>query len=317
MANKIVINDQVVMQVATSYRELIEKPMINSVELEGNKTSSELGMYTASEIDHMLAQMRSVKISETDPPENPEAGVLYYCDKHDPEDPTNYHVILCDSDYNLIDLGDSKMDLAGKQDKEPMTEDEAGNIIYEIGHNPSMIDGKLLKSHKVSDAINEVDEILQTKQDMIDENLDTEDKSIVGSINEVNKKMIQVKELPVASSESEGKIYEYIGETDLVNNIKRGYFYDCVRDPETLEYSWQEIKFGGKGGGAAQWESTETYAKDDQVWVYDEENRMYRYFFSLVADNLGNDPLLTEGKKWLSAGTTAISGVVGEVITYS
>lgn len=91
MANKIVINDQVVMQVATSYRELIEKPMINSVELEGNKTSSELGMYTSSEIDHMLAQMRSVKISETDPPENPEAGVLYYCDKHDPEDPTNYH----------------------------------------------------------------------------------------------------------------------------------------------------------------------------------------------------------------------------------
>ena len=56
---------------------------------------------------------------------------------------------------------------------------------------------------------------------------------------------------------------------------------------------------------------------DTCEWVYDEENRMYRYFFSLVADNLGNDPLLTEGKKWLSAGTTAISGVVGEVITYS
>lgn len=191
----------------TDYNDLANKPKINSVELTGDKTSSQLNMYDKDEVDRLIAQGRSVKLSVSYPPANPVANTLYYC--YQGQD-LPYKVVMYDSTLEMMDMGTTSVDLSGYQLKE-------------------------------------------------DENLTTESKSIVGAINEV-------KETP---------------------------------------------------GGASEWSNEKTYKKEDQVWVKDEENRMYRYFFSLADDNLGNDPISTEGKKWLSAGTTSISGVIGEVINFA
>lgn len=66
---------------------------------------------------------------------------------------------------------------------------------------------------------------------------------------------IQYSVMPEASSTNEGKIVQYVGETDTYTN---GYFYKCVSDGEDpATYSWEEtpVQPGG-GGGDAELEST-------------------------------------------------------------
>lgn len=70
------------------------------------------------------------------------------------------------------------------------------------------------------------------------------EKSLSGSI--------QVEELPLATAEAEGKIYQYVGETNL--NYTHGYFYECVSDGEaTPTYSWSQknVQPGGGGGDSS------------------------------------------------------------------
>lgn len=50
---------------------------------------------------------------------------------------------------------------------------------------------------------------------------------------------IQVEELPIASADELGNIYQYVGETGTYTN---GYFYECVSDGGvTPTYSWKEV----------------------------------------------------------------------------
>ena len=48
---------------------------------------------------------------------------------------------------------------------------------------------------------------------------------------------IQVEELPIASADELGKIYQYVGET---GTYKNGHFYKCIFNSSV--YSWSEIK---------------------------------------------------------------------------
>ena len=58
---------------------------------------------------------------------------------------------------------------------------------------------------------------------------------------------IQVSEMPEANQSNEGKIVEYIGETD--QDYTHGYFYECVSDGEaTPTYSWQQTNVQPSGG---------------------------------------------------------------------
>ena len=62
---------------------------------------------------------------------------------------------------------------------------------------------------------------------------------------------IQVSEMPEASQSNEGKIVEYIGETD--QDYTNGYFYECVgdgQDPETFSWVRKDVQPGGSGGDA-------------------------------------------------------------------
>ncbi len=54
---------------------------------------------------------------------------------------------------------------------------------------------------------------------------------------------IQKEELPLASADELGKIYQYTGED---GTYKHGYFYECISDgEETPTYSWRELGSGG------------------------------------------------------------------------
>ena len=47
--------------------------------------------------------------------------------------------------------------------------------------------------------------------------------------------------MPTASSTTEGKIIQYVGANDAVNNLKNGYFYIVVEDSATPgTYKWEE-----------------------------------------------------------------------------
>lgn len=59
--------------------------------------------------------------------------------------------------------------------------------------------------------------------------------------------MLQYSEVPEASEDNEGKILQYIGETD--SNYTQGYFYKCVGDYTQSEptFSWEQVDVAGIG----------------------------------------------------------------------
>lgn len=78
---------------------------------------------------------------------------------------------------------------------------------------------------------------------------------------------IQVEALPTAGASEVGKIYQYIGETNL--SFTNGYFYECVEDSGS--YSWVEKEVQKNAnfiftGTSSEWES-ETSKTDYQVAI--------------------------------------------------
>lgn len=69
-----------------------------------------------------------------------------------------------------------------------------------------------------------------------------------------NNEFSQLEELPEASEENFGKIYQYIGETD--EYFTQGYFYKCVLNED--DYIWENIQVqqGGGGGDTNSWVGT-------------------------------------------------------------
>ena len=98
-----IIDDGVPTGEQQDYLDLANKPSINGQVLTGNKLSSDLSMYTAEQIDNMLASLRSIKVVAA-LPAAPLANTMYYVG---PDSEGIYMVYLFDSVLNRIDLGPS------------------------------------------------------------------------------------------------------------------------------------------------------------------------------------------------------------------
>lgn len=189
MDNKIIVNGQVVAHSSNSYNNLDEVtlPMINSAKLIGNLTSSELNMYTKAEVEKLVASARSVKLVENYP-SSPSAGILYYVGTEAP-----YQVCTYSTDtLARIDLGSTETDLSDYVKLIPSHKDETGKVIYEIGHNEGIDDGRELVAHSVTGIINEIDTALQDRVNVLENDLTTENKKVVEAINELNDVKIPV-----------------------------------------------------------------------------------------------------------------------------
>lgn len=63
--------------------------------------------------------------------------------------------------------------------------------------------------------------------------------SLLGS-GDITTEVIQVSSMPTASATELGKVYQFIGTTDV--NYTHGYFYECVSDGATPPvYSWSQV----------------------------------------------------------------------------
>lgn len=102
-----IIDDGTPASVDDNFLDLVNKPSINGQVLTGNKLSSDLDMYTANEIDNMLASMRSVKVVP-ELPAAPVANTMYYTlSSEGTSEDVVYDIYLYDSNLEQIYLGKS------------------------------------------------------------------------------------------------------------------------------------------------------------------------------------------------------------------
>lgn len=79
--------------------------------------------------------------------------------------------------------------------------------------------------------------------------------------------VIQVDELPTASAAEEDKIYQYVGDTDVLTGVTNGYFYKCVSDGAVSpSYSWENIKVSE--GDTIQVETMPTASAEEEGKIY-------------------------------------------------
>lgn len=70
---------------------------------------------------------------------------------------------------------------------------------------------------------------------------DTTQVSSWKDMGEGGGESIQVSVLPLPSVDELGKVYQYIGADDALNNLVHNYFYECVSDGQsTPTYSWEQ-----------------------------------------------------------------------------
>lgn len=70
------------------------------------------------------------------------------------------------------------------------------------------------------------------------------DKTRLALYSDVLRNITQKNILPTPSKENLGKVYQYIGNTNV--DYRKGSFYECISDgEETPAYSWRELDSGG------------------------------------------------------------------------
>lgn len=70
------------------------------------------------------------------------------------------------------------------------------------------------------------------------------DKTRLALYSDVLRNITQMVILPTPSKENLGKVYQYIGNTNV--DYSKGSFYECISDgEETPTYSWRELGSGG------------------------------------------------------------------------
>ena len=70
------------------------------------------------------------------------------------------------------------------------------------------------------------------------------DKTRLALYSDVLRNVIQAVILPTPSKDNLGKVYQYVGVTNV--NYSKGSFYECISDEEeTPTYSWRELGSGG------------------------------------------------------------------------
>ena len=101
---KVIYNNKEVANTTLNYNQLLNKPLLNSRELVGNVSLSDINVYDKSAVDNLIASTRSVK-AVTSLPSPLVENTMYYVG---PDADDNYHVYLVDSALTLIDLGMAK-----------------------------------------------------------------------------------------------------------------------------------------------------------------------------------------------------------------
>lgn len=239
MDNKIIVNGQVVAHSSNSYNNLDEVtlPMINSAKLIGNLTSSELNMYTKAEVEKLVASARSVKLVENYP-SSPSAGILYYVGTEAP-----YQVCTYSTDtLARIDLGSTETDLSEYVKLIPSHKDETGKVIYEVGHNEGIDDGRELVAHSVTGIINEIDTALQDRVNVLENDLTTENKKVVEAINELDGEIGDVSTLKTTEKDD---VVKAINSLTFSNKyygavLSNGMIEDC-----SSAFICPELKYDG------------------------------------------------------------------------
>ena len=101
---KIVYNSKEIMNHTNDYNGLLNRPMINSVTLEGVKTISDINAYTKEQVDELIGNSRSIEIV-TALPTNLIENTLYYVG---PDANDFYDVYLVDEVRNVFNIGTSQ-----------------------------------------------------------------------------------------------------------------------------------------------------------------------------------------------------------------
>ena len=101
---KVVYNSKEIMNHTNDYNGLLNRPMINSVTLEGIKTVSDINAYTKEQVDELIGNSRSIEIV-TALPTNLIENTLYYVG---PDANDFYDVYLVDEVRNVFHIGTSQ-----------------------------------------------------------------------------------------------------------------------------------------------------------------------------------------------------------------
>ena len=157
LPNTVYVNMMKKQDVEDAKLETVAKTIPEAINEVKNNT------YTKDEVVELISSARSVRISSTYPPEDPQPVTLYYCYQGEGQP---YKVLMYDSTLEPIDMGTTEMDFSDYQLKQ---------------------DGDLNTVVKtVVGAINEVNGLVKNKQSIKAPTLTTVSDEIVPAINEVN-----------------------------------------------------------------------------------------------------------------------------------
>lgn len=282
----------------SDYSELSNKPQINGVELNGNKSTSDLGIeipdvsdfitrsvddlvnyytksetYTQTEVNTLIGNISNFHYQVVvELPETGQDNILYLVPKPPTRGVANYYdeYVYNNGDYELI--GTTQIDLSNYIQK--------SNTVGLVKNDGTIDTNTYLTQHQD----------ISGKQDVI-----------------------QFATMPTASVDNLGKVYQYIGATD--NTYTKGHFYTCITDAqETPTYSWQEISFGSGEAPKVHYISSNS-ASDPFVF---EEHEPGIYFFNLPynSSSVGSTSQISVKGFTNSAATTAINMYGGGFILY-
>ena len=128
-------------------------------------------------------------------------------------------------------------------------------------YNPNMVDKAKIPNIEALDALMLlVTTALDLKVNVADivDNLTTQDatkplsanqgyvlKGLVDGLETSKNEKMQYVNMPTASADLEGKVYQFIGATTA--SLTQGLFYKCVHDVEHSTYIWQAVTSSGGG----------------------------------------------------------------------
>ena len=101
---KVIYKNKEIMNNTNNYETLLNLPMVNSAELKGVKTLSDINTYSKSQINELIGNSRAIEIVTT-LPTNLIENTLYYIG---PDTNDFYDVYLVDEVRNVIHIGTSQ-----------------------------------------------------------------------------------------------------------------------------------------------------------------------------------------------------------------
>lgn len=225
---KVLYNEQTVSTSGDRYMDLAGLPMINSVPLIGNKTSSELNMYTKNEIDSMVSSMQAVQVVEI-LPALPDPCTLYYVGTEAP-----YQVVFFDKNRVRHDMGESSVDLSVFQKIVDATlKTTSKNVVGAINEIDTDVGNvaTLKTTNKiVVPGINE----LYDRQGNVGSLTTTNKTNLVSAINELDKEVGDISKLKTSVKTN---------LVDAVNTLKTnsGVTYITVANRSYLKEGFAKI----------------------------------------------------------------------------